>query len=83
LINTEDLIEISHDLQAGSYIRAMRNPVTASHVDDYAREIARLLNEYGRPTSLLEAGVGEATTLARVLRFYVSGNIEAHGFDLC
>jgi len=83
LINTEELIEISYDLQAGSYVRAMQNPVNASHVNNYAREIAHLLHQYGRPTSLLEAGVGEATTLARVLQSYGSDQIEVHGFDLC
>jgi hypothetical protein len=83
LINTEELIEISYDLQVGSYIGAMRNPVHAAHVDRYAHEIARLLHQYGRPTSLLEAGVGEATILARVLQSYGSNEIEAHGFDLC
>lgn len=83
LINTEDLIEISYDLQAGSYIRAMQDQAHAAYVDDYAREIARLLHQYGTPISLLEAGVGEATTLARVLPSYGLKEIEAHGFDLC
>jgi hypothetical protein len=83
LINTEEIIEISYDLQAGSYIGAMQNPVHAAHVDNYAREIARLLHQYGSPSSLLEAGVGEATTLARVLQSYGHKEIEAHGFDLC
>src|SRR5215471_16891656 len=83
LINTEELIEISYDLQAGSYIRALQDPFHASHVQNYAREIARLLHQYGNPTSLLEAGVGEATTLACVLQAYGSDGIEAHGFDLC
>jgi hypothetical protein len=83
LINTEEIIEISYDLQAGSYIRAMQNPSHASQVGLYAREIARLLHQYGSPTSLLEAGVGEATTLARVLLSYQGKEIEAHGFDLC
>jgi hypothetical protein len=82
-INTEELIEISYDLQAGSYVRAMQDPVQAAHVDRYAREIARLLHQYGAPISLLEAGVGEATTLTRVLQNYGSKAIEAHGFDLC
>jgi hypothetical protein len=41
------------------------------------------LHQFGSPTSLLEAGVGEATTLARVLQSYGSKEIKAHGFDLC
>jgi hypothetical protein len=66
-INTEEFIEISYDLQAGSYISAMENSVNAAKVQNYAGEIARILRKYGAPTSLLEAGVGEATTMAWVL----------------
>jgi SAM-dependent methyltransferase len=82
LINTEEFIEISYDLQAGSYISAMEDPVYAAIVQNYAGEIARILRTYGAPTSLLEAGVGEATTMARVLKAYGCQGIEAHGFDL-
>jgi SAM-dependent methyltransferase len=83
LINTEEIIEISYDLQAGSYVTAMENPVHAANVSNAAAEIARILHEYGQPISLLEAGVGEATTMARVLQAYNCPEIEAHGFDLC
>lgn len=82
LINTEELIEISYDLQAGSYIAAMGDPVHAAHIKNYAGEIARILRQFGAPTSLLEAGIGEATTMAPVLRAYGSQGIDAHGFDL-
>jgi hypothetical protein len=82
LINSEEFIEISYDLQAGSYISAMENPIVAAKAENYAGEIARILREYGAPTSLLEAGVGEATTLAWVLKAYGCTGIDAHGFDL-
>jgi hypothetical protein len=82
LSNTEEFIEISYDLQAGSYIAAMENPVFAEKLQNYAGNLARILREYGAPTSLLEAGVGEATTMALVLRAYGCQGIDAHGFDL-
>ncbi len=83
LINTEEIIELSYDLQAGSYVAAMQDSAVAANVNEYAAEIARLLLQYGGPSSLLEAGVGEATTMARVLQAYHQTEIEAHGFDLC
>jgi SAM-dependent methyltransferase len=83
LINTEEFIEISYDLQAGSYIAAMENPAHAAHVQRYSAELAQILSQYGQPTSLLEAGVGEATTMARVIQNYRPSALEAYGFDLC
>jgi hypothetical protein len=82
MINTEEIIEISYDLQAGSYVTAMEDRAVAAIVSEYAGEIAHILRQYGEPISLLEAGVGEATTLARVLQAYNRQEIEAHGFDL-
>lgn len=82
LINTEEIIELSYDLQAGSYVTAMEDPVIAATVSEYATEVARLLHQYGQPASLLEAGVGEATTMTRVLQAYDRCDIQAYGFDL-
>jgi Methyltransferase domain len=83
LINTEEIIELSYDLQAGSYVAAMQNPAVAASVGEYAGEVAHILRRYGQPTSLLEPGVGEATTMARVLQAYGVGAMEVHGSDLC
>ncbi|MFY9983740.1 MAG: class I SAM-dependent methyltransferase [Chthoniobacterales bacterium] len=82
-INTEEFIELSYDLRAGVDIDDMEDPVLAQYVRDSASAIARLLHQYGQPTSLLEAGVGEATTLSHVLKYYKGGRLNVHGFDLC
>lgn len=80
--NTEQMIEWSYDIQAGSYIRAMADPQLAAHKRNYTAEIARRLRALGLTDSLLEAGVGEATTLAGVLANLAQPNLAAYGFDI-
>jgi len=82
-INTQESIEVSYDLRAGIDIECMEDRAHATYVRDSAGEIARLLQQYGRPSSLLEAGVGEATTLTYVLKSYGREPLNVHGFDLC
>ena len=82
-INSEEFIEASYDLRAGTDIEQLEDPEHAQYVRDSAGEIARLLRQYGQPASLLEAGVGEAATLSHVLQFYGSEAVNVHGFDLC
>lgn len=72
-------ILVSYDLQSGSYIKYV-----AEHpdfVENYMGTLARLLDGMA-PASLLEAGVGEATTLVNVLRRMKRGPAQAYGFDL-
>src|SRR5258708_19053835 len=57
----------SYDLQAGSYVAALENAEALKVHERYTAAIARILDRLG-PTSLLEAGVGEATTLLSVTR---------------
>ena len=64
--NTSEIIEISYDLQTGSYIDAMQNKEITKHKKEYSREIGRTILSLCEPTSVLEAGVGEATTLSGV-----------------
>jgi uncharacterized protein YbaR (Trm112 family) len=82
--NTENNIEISYDLQAGSYINALKDEKMAAHKKEYAAEIAQIILSLCEPSSVLEAGVGEATTLARVIEsFSASHSVNFYGFDLC
>lgn len=64
--NTPEAVEISYDLQAGSYAalaRTHREPL-----ERYTSEIAEHLRRWmAEADSLLDAGTGEATTLVRVL----------------
>jgi hypothetical protein len=74
-INSEEFIEASYDLRAGTDIEQLEDPEHAQYVRDSAGEIARLLRQYGQPASLLEAGVGEAATLSHVLQLTFTGSI--------
>ncbi|MEQ8387000.1 MAG: class I SAM-dependent methyltransferase [Coleofasciculus sp. A1-SPW-01] len=79
--NTREIIEISYDLQAGSYITAMENEEMAKHKEEYSREIAHRILSLCQPRSILEAGVGEATTLSGVLK-NLGNDVYSYGFDL-
>lgn len=80
--NTEEIIEWSYDIQAGSYVKAMRSPEFATHKQKYTTEIACRLRSLALAHSVLEAGVGEATTLSGVLRNLNMPGLSAYGFDL-
>lgn len=79
--NTREIIEISYDLQTGSYIAAMQDEKMSQHKRQYSREIVREMLLLCQPESILEAGVGEATTLSGVLQNMPAG-IRSYGFDL-
>jgi len=79
--NTDEIIEMSYDLQTGSYISAMNDPVMAEHKKQYSSTLAKTILSLCDPASILEAGIGEATTLAGVLP-HLGGSISSFGFDL-
>jgi len=79
--NTQEIIEISYDMQTGSYIEAMNNEDMAKHKEEYTAEIASVILSLCNPMSVLEAGVGEATTLAGVLK-HLGNDVSSYGFDL-
>jgi hypothetical protein len=80
--NAEGIIAAAYDLQAGSYVREREDPRRAATLLPYARAIADVLRRYGA-TSVLEAGVGEATTFCDVVEFTGIEPPQAWGFDLC
>jgi SAM-dependent methyltransferase len=65
-LNSETAILYAYDVQAGSYARAMADPVYAGRKRAAAARIAEVLAPL-RFTSMLDAGTGEATTLAELL----------------
>jgi len=79
--NTDKIIEVAYDLQTGSYIAALDRPEMAAYMEKYTEEIVKTLSLLGTPVSILEAGVGEATTLAGVMQKLGSG-VAGYGFDL-
>lgn len=79
--NTREIIEISYDIQAGSYTEAMSNEKSFRKKEEYCAEVSKKILKLCRPDSILEAGVGEATTLSGVLNF-IGNNVRSYGFDL-
>lgn len=79
--NHQKMIEISYDLQAGSYIEGMKHADMSKHKSEYTEEIVQTILSLCEPNSILEAGVGEATTLSGVLT-KLDHSIKSYGFDL-
>ncbi len=83
--NKQDLSEaiaISYDFQAGSYIKkAEENKEKKSK---WVSSYANIINSLGNFKTIVEAGVGEATTLSGVLPLLSHGtdSIVAGGFDI-
>jgi ubiquinone/menaquinone biosynthesis C-methylase UbiE len=79
--NTSKIIELSYDMQSGSYVNAMKNNDISSILEKYSKEITRIMLSYCQPESILEAGVGEATTLSGVIK-NLDSMTKGYGFDL-
>jgi uncharacterized protein YbaR (Trm112 family) len=77
--NPIDAIQISYDLQSGSYVRFAN--ANEEYTNRFAEQIAQVLNELNF-NSILEAGVGEATTFINVLKRLSKKPSIAKGFDL-
>ncbi|HEX6911933.1 MAG TPA: methyltransferase domain-containing protein [Longimicrobium sp.] len=80
--NSLRAIQTSYDLQAGSYIRRLeRDPAYDDLMERYTASVARLLDGLG-PASLMEAGVGEATILGKVVTKLARRPETVLGFDI-
>lgn len=80
--NTQEIIEIAYDMQTGSYSEAMKNPEISENKKLYSNEISKTINNLiEKPLNILEAGVGEATTLHGVISSSNKGS-QYFGFDL-
>jgi len=78
--NTTENILISYDFQSGKYIDyALKNP---DHSKNYTEAIANVMNCLGEVTSIMEVGVGEATTLAHLLPKLKCSVNSVLGFDI-
>ncbi|RDW20777.1 methyltransferase domain-containing protein [Oceanobacillus chungangensis] len=74
----EDIL-ISYDFQSGTYIESYKtNPIQK---DEYCNQLAKILNQL-EYRSLLEVGVGEATTLGPLLQRLEVIPDKCFGFDL-
>ncbi len=79
--NTREMIMISYDFQSGSYIKAVRKK--PEFHEKYTRAISKVINELGvKYNSILEAGVGDGTTLAHLIPKLKITPKKIYGFDL-
>ena len=79
--NTAEVIEISYDLQAGSYVhQVLQNP---EQYHSYCTELASYLDKYlDKADSLIEVGCGEATTTSGVFQKLRNKPSKIFGFDI-
>ncbi|NMC36100.1 methyltransferase domain-containing protein [Candidatus Beckwithbacteria bacterium] len=79
--NSDEMVLISYDFQSGSYIKYVQsNP---KEKDLYTKSIAAVINNLNvKYDSILEAGVGEATTLASLLPKLKAKPKDTYGFDI-
>lgn len=80
--NTDDIIEISYDLQSGSYIDSLKDPRVREFVSDYTDEVAKTILSLCSPSTVLEAGVGDATTMSHLCPKLGDDSLQALGFDI-
>ncbi len=78
--NNSEIIELSYDLQAGSYAKS-----TELHIQE-RMDYAKLMSEYIRPhlngaTSLLDVGTGELSTIS-LLANHLDENTSVFAFDI-
>jgi len=79
--NSFDAILASYDLQTGSYINNLRKPTFRKVLNNYTQSLAEILNSL-HFNSILEAGVGEGTTLAYLLKKLENQRLLYSGFDI-
>lgn len=78
--NTPEDILISYDLQAGSYTKNFYN--NPEYYKQKGKEISNIINNLNTATSILEVGVGEASTLIHVLQNLNHTPSHIYGFDI-
>ncbi len=77
--NDLETILISYDFQAGSYTKNAE--INSSYIDKYTSCLANVIGNLGKFNSIIEVGVGEATTLGNLLK-KIPKNINSYGFDI-
>lgn len=78
--NTIEDILISYDFQAGSYSESYLDNPTLK--DNATKELYSYLNSFSDIQSILEVGVGEATTLVSLLEHFSGNEVRVKGIDL-
>lgn len=80
----QDHIELSYDLQSGNYARQFdAKPEIRERKKTYTAALKAVIQELGEVDSVLDAGVGEGTTLWSLFSQYDVIPSTIHGTDLC
>ena len=79
--NSPEAILVSYDLQSGSYTQALEKSDYREKHERYTAALAQVFDRLGGD-SLLEAGVGEATTLCNTVAKLRRPPRTIHGFDI-
>jgi ubiquinone/menaquinone biosynthesis C-methylase UbiE len=79
-LNSLEDIMISYDFQSGSYIEHIKN--NKDYIDNYTIALAKIIDSFGDCQSVLEAGVGEATTFGNVVSKLSVSPKNIYGFDI-
>lgn len=79
--NTDEMIMISYDFQSGSYIKSVNEKPEFN--EKYTKALSKIIDKLNlKDYSLLEVGVGEATTLANIVPKLNNIPNKVYGFDL-
>jgi ubiquinone/menaquinone biosynthesis C-methylase UbiE len=79
--NSDTAILYAYDAQAGSYVAQLKDEKRRSFQDAFCQRLAGVLDGLA-PTSLLDAGTGEGTSLAPLLQHMKARPAHVLGFDL-
>jgi len=78
--NLSEMIQISYDIQAGNYTKkAETNPSTEK---ERSYSFASIINNLGDFSSILEVGVGEATSFTYLISQLKNQEVDSYGFDI-
>lgn len=80
--NSSEIIEIAYDFQSGEYQKKWERKELEEFYNKFTKEIADIILSICKPTSMLEAGIGEATTFVKVIKHLNIENLKAFGFDI-
>jgi ubiquinone/menaquinone biosynthesis C-methylase UbiE/uncharacterized protein YbaR (Trm112 family) len=75
----EDIL-ISYDFQSGSYIKGFSQ--NKEYIDKYCKALAKIIDEIENVQSIVEVGVGEATTLNMLIKNLKNIPPNILGFDI-
>lgn len=81
LTNSSTSILYAYDMQAGSYTELLNDPQYAAHKVKLGARLAAVLDVFA-PNSILDAGIGEATTLLPLLDAMRQKPAHIFGLDL-